>query len=245
MKKSLIIILASTLFVLNFGACSKSNTKQIYQLKSESDSVAYVIGMNIGCNLFEMDSTINVEAVCAAIKEYYTHSERFDHEEARRIYLHRLHVSMPEEMLAYENRRLEEITTKDRSYARSKSGLTYSVESVGDEEFTPRNNNDTVTLRIMGRTMDGEIFYSSFERGDTLRIAFGDLNEGVKESLKLIGKGGHINAYLPAEIGYGADGNDSLGIKPNTTLYYEIDLLDMERPNRRNLRVNRRTTLDF
>ena len=34
------------------------------KLAVDTDSVAYVIGMNIGRNLQRMDSTIRVEAVC-------------------------------------------------------------------------------------------------------------------------------------------------------------------------------------
>lgn len=245
MKKCLTLILLSTLMVLSLGACSSKSSQKRVALANESDSVAYVIGMNIGRNLYEMDSTINVEAVCAAIRDHFTSKEKFPYEEARRIYLHHLHVSLPEQMLAYESRRLDEITREDRSYARSKSGLTYSVESVGDEEFTPRMSSDTVTILITGRTMDGKTFYSSKERGDTLRIAFGELTEGLKESLRLIGKGGHINAYLPASIGYGAEGNDSLGIAPNTTLYYEIDLLDMERRSSGRDKKERRSAIEF
>ena len=55
-----------------------------------------------------------------------------------------------------------------------------------------------------------------------------------------------VLAHVPARLGYGAAGNDSLGVKPNATLYYEVDLLNMERPERRNTaRGTRRTTLDL
>ena len=56
-----------------------------------------------------------------------------------------------------------------------------------------------------------------------------NLNRGVQESLKLIGAGGRIQAWLPADMAYGAEGDAELGIAPNATLYYEIELLDVDK----------------
>lgn len=41
------------------------------ELRNETDSVAYVIGLNVGYNLQRMDSTLNVEAVCQAVRDVY------------------------------------------------------------------------------------------------------------------------------------------------------------------------------
>lgn len=239
---TLTLVLLST--VLTFGGCSSKETKSRGALLTETDSVAYVIGMNIARNLREMDSTLNIEAVAAGLCDHFRQSERFAYEEARRIYLHYQHVSKPEAVLAYETRFLEEIVRDNRSYARSKSGLTYTVLEVGDEEFSPRSSSDTVVILYRARTLDGREFDSSYERGDTTRTALGDLPEGVREALKLIGKGGEINAYLPAALGFGAEGNPELGVEPNSTLYYEIKLLDAERRSR-NQATRRNQTIEF
>ena len=62
----------------------------------------------------------------------------------------------------------------------------------------------------------------------------------MRESVKLIGKGGKILAWLPAATAYGADGDKELGVAPNATLYYEIELLELDkyanRPRGGNLR---------
>ncbi len=210
-------------------SCSKSSSKASLQLSTEKDSVDYVIGMNVARMLHSADSTINYEAVCSAIRDYFRQTEKWSYDQARQIYLHHIYISKPEQVVAYENQFLEEIAANDRSYARSKTGLTYAVESVGDVDKTPRNNSDTVSIRWIGKTIDNKEFYSSFERKDTMRSALGDLPEGVQEALKLIGTGGHINAWLPAKLAYGAEGHKEWGVEPNSTLYFEIDLLDLER----------------
>ena len=81
----------------------------------------------------------------------------------------------------------------------------------------------------MIRTADGKDIVSSYEQGDTVRSALRNLNRGVQESLKLIGAGGRIQAWMPADMAYGAEGDEALGIGPNATLYYEIELLDVDK----------------
>lgn len=204
-------------------------------LMTEADSVAYVIGMNVGLNLLRMDSTLNTGAVCQAIGDVYAGRARFSPGQARAIFLRYVNYSQPERIRAYERQFLEDYARTNRSYARTPSGLTYTVEAVGDEQQTPKSDRDTVSIRYAVRTVEGRTVESSFERGDTTRMAVGDLLPGVGESVRLVGQGGRINAWLPAALAYGASGDDSLGVAPNATLYYEIELLEVKKddPRRR------------
>ena len=242
MKKSLVSLLGALLLLV--GGCNKNSKATVSALQTETDSVAYVIGMNLGRNLLKIDSTLNVEAVCEGLRDCFARQERFTHAEARDLYLHYQYISKPEAAAAYEQQFLEEIVQKDRSYARSKSGLTYAVAEVGNVDRTPRSSSDSLSLLLVGKTLDGRTFYSSIERGDTLRLKLSQLGTGLQEAVKLVGSGGKISCYLPAELGYGAEGCDSLGVQPNATLYYEIDLLEVERQTRRNT-PRRQNTLEF
>ena len=112
-------------------------------------------------------------------------------------------------------------------------GMTYEVLDVGDESKTVRNNQDTVAFRYTAKTVDDEVVDSSYDRGDTTRMAVGDLMPGLQQSVKLIGQGGQINVWIPARLAYGKEGDERLGIKPNATLFYEIELLEVKRPSGR------------
>lgn len=225
MKKTCLVLLCA---VLVAGGCSKKSGGGV-KLRTDTDSVAYVIGMNIGMNLWRMDSTINVNAVCEGIRDAMRKSPKLTQAEARTFYLRYLTWTLPEKARAYEEQFLADIAKSNRSYARTASGVTYTVEQVGDQEQLPSADRDSLTLRWLIRTADGEQVFSSYERGDTLRVALGDLRRGVKESVKLIGRGGRINAWMPAAAAYGAEGDKELGIAPNTTLYYEIELLGVDK----------------
>jgi FKBP-type peptidyl-prolyl cis-trans isomerase FkpA len=55
------------------------------------------------------------------------------------------------------------------------------------------------------------------------------MQRGVIEASKLIGEGGHLEAWLPSTLAFGSAGCDSLNVKPNTMLYYELWLIDVEK----------------
>ncbi len=61
---------ALTAMALLAGACSRKSGGGV-KLKADTDSVAYIIGMNVGMNLLKMDSTLNVNAVCEGIRDVF------------------------------------------------------------------------------------------------------------------------------------------------------------------------------
>lgn len=217
------LIAAAGLFLL--GACSRGTGS--VELRNETDSVAYVIGLNVGYNLQRMDSTLNVEAVCQAVRDVYARTARMTPDQARAVYLRYVNVSQPEQIRAYEEQFLEDFRKSNRSYAKTDTGLTYEVLEVGDESKTPRSDRDTVAIRFTAKTVDGKVVESSYERGDTTRMAVGDLMPGLRQSVRLVGKGGRMNVWIPSRLAYGAEGDKKLGVAPNTTLFYEIELVDI------------------
>ncbi|MDE5691400.1 MAG: FKBP-type peptidyl-prolyl cis-trans isomerase [Alistipes sp.] len=223
MKPRRILLLAVGMMTI---ACAKNGTTGT-KLRTDTDSTAYILGMNIGLNLHRMDSTLNAEAICEGIRDALRGETKLTLAEAEAYYLRYQNHTLPEKARAYEDRFLADVAKSNRAYARTTSGVTYTVNEVGDQERIPNSDRDTVAVRYLIRTTDGREVYSSYERGDTLRTAVGDLRRGVRESLKLVGKGGRITAWLPAATAYGAEGNEELGIGPNATLYYELELVDV------------------
>ncbi len=212
------------------GACSRKSGGGV-KLRTDADSAAYVLGMNVGVNLLRMDSTLNIEAVCRGIRDAAAGNPLFTMDEAQAFYLRYVNYLLPEKALAYEEQFLADIAKSNRAYARTSSGVTYTVGELGDQDpqSIPSYDRDSVSLRWIIRTADGVDRYSSYERGDTIRAALSELRPGVRECVKLIGKGGRIDAWLPAKEAYGASGDEGLGIGPNATLYYEIELVEVDK----------------
>ena len=232
--RTLTVVAAALAAVALGGGCSGRGKQSGGVLRTEDDSLAYVMGMHLGRNLLRIDSTLNIEAVCDGLRDAYARSGKvkFTDEEARTYYLRFVNYTEPERMKAYEEQFLTDFRRENRTYARTKSGLTYSVDVVGDETTLPRYDSDTVMIRYVAKHRDGRVFHSSYESGDTLRTAVGDMRDGVKEAVKLTSKGGKISAWVPSSLAYGSEGDAEDGIAPNETLYYEIELIDIVDGNR-------------
>lgn len=224
MKTRFILFVATLL-----AAVSCSNENKPMALSSDTDSMAYVVGVNMAQNLLQVDSTINLRAVARGISDAAAQKALFTDEEARAYFLRYMNHLLPEKARRYEEEFLDEFARENHSYARTATGVTYAVAEIGDQELVPTTERDTVVVRMKIRTMDNTEVYSSYERQDTLRVALSDLVKGLQESLRLVGKGGKISSWLPSREAYGAEGNAELGIKPNAVLFYEVELLDVDK----------------
>lgn len=212
-------------------ACSEKPAVQpsAPTMQSSADSMSYVMGMNIGRNLIGVDSMLNVDMVCEGLRDAYKGEALLSDEEARMAYMKYMNYDNYERIKSFETQYLEEIRRNNRKFVATNSGLTYKVVELGDLKRAVRNNRDTMRICYRMLNMGGEVLDTTYYRGDTLRIAAGAVPKGLLEATKLIGKGGHIEAWLPSALGFGAEGCDSLGVKPNTILYYEMWLVDVEK----------------
>ncbi len=77
------------------GACSRKSGGGT-KLRTDADSAAYVLGMNVGMNLLRMDSTLNIEVVCRGIRDAVADNTQFTMAEAQAFYLRYVNYLLPE-----------------------------------------------------------------------------------------------------------------------------------------------------
>ena len=209
--------------------CGGGNSSGNVALTSETDSISYIVGMNIGYNLLKMDTTLNREAVIKGVNDALKGSERISADEARQYFLAYVNYGVYERVRNYEEQYLSDLEASDPKVERTRTGLTYKVAELGDMNNVATNDRDTVSLIYTATRLSGEEVDPVAERDDTVRVAIRDLVLGLKEGVKLIGKGGKITLWIPSEYGYGPEGDESKGIKPNELLRYEVDVVDVKR----------------
>jgi len=104
------------------------------------------------------------------------------------------------------------------------SGLQYEVLVMG--KGPKPNATDQVMVHYTGRTLDGQIFDSSVERGEPITFGLNQVIPGWTEGLQLMPVGSKFMLYIPSELAYGDRGAGGL-IKPGATLVFEVELLDI------------------
>lgn len=210
---------------LLFGAMFLSCNKGKNVLNNNADTLAYVMGLNVGAVLMEMDSTLNVEAVCEAIRDTYNGTQKMTMEEARNFYLAEKTYFVHEKAKAYQEQYLTDLSKRDRKYARTRSGVTYKIIRLGDQSRQgSMSARDTVHIVYTVTDESGR----AFRTNDTLRDSYRNLVKGLQEVVKIAGEGAQFNAWLPSKVAYDVAGNKELGIEANTMLNYDVEIIDIK-----------------
>lgn len=102
------------------------------------------------------------------------------------------------------------------------SGLQYLVLESGESDVKPKAT-DSVTVHYHGTLMDGSVFDSSVERGQTIDFPLNRVIKGWTEGLQLMAVGDKYRFFIPAELGYG---NRSAGSIPaGSLLIFDVELI--------------------
>ncbi len=108
---------------------------------------------------------------------------------------------------------------------RTESGLAYRIIDEGSGD--PPAASDTVEVHYEGSLIDGEVFDSSRERGETATFPLNRVIPGWTEGLQLIAPGGRIELVIPSELAYGDQGSPPT-IPGGATLIFEVELIDVQ-----------------
>ncbi|WP_417090584.1 FKBP-type peptidyl-prolyl cis-trans isomerase [Leyella stercorea] len=106
------------------------------------------------------------------------------------------------------------------------SGLQYKVLTAGTGEVATKDDN--VTVRYEGKTIDGNIFDSSYKRNpDTSTFRPDQVIKGWTEALTSMPAGSTWMLYIPQELAYGSRAAGK--IKPYSTLIFKVELVKIDR----------------
>jgi len=103
------------------------------------------------------------------------------------------------------------------------SGLQYEVLQAGEGTEHPTARS-TVTVHYHGTLVDGRVFDSSVQRGETISFPLNQVIPGWTEGLQLMVKGEKTRFFIPSYLAYG---NRGAGIiPPGSTLIFDVELFD-------------------
>lgn len=135
---------------------------------------------------------------------------------------------------AAENLKLKNLLADARAYMaksgretgvnHTSSGLQYLVLKEGSGRRP--SIDDQVVVHYEGRLTTGEVFDSSYKRGEPAEFRLKQVIPGWTEGLQLMKVGGKIRLIIPPQLGYGAGG--TRGIPPNAVLVFEVELIEVK-----------------
>jgi FKBP-type peptidyl-prolyl cis-trans isomerase len=109
----------------------------------------------------------------------------------------------------------------------TESGLQYEVVEAGSGASP--GVDDQVEVHYRGTLIDGTVFDSSYDRGQTVTFGVTQVIAGWTEALQLMQEGATYKLYIPSDLAYGAGGAGQI-IGPNATLIFDVELVAIVAP---------------
>ena len=235
---SKIKFMKTTIAVLTLIACLAvpllADTTNL--LSDEKSKVSYAIGMSIGHNFqqqgVEIDTAVFLQGIIDAQSGGTTLLTPAEMQSTLREFQQTLMARQA------KIRAGQAVTNKlagDAFLATNKNnpgvitlpdGLQYKVLVAGSGA-TPTVDS-TVTVNYRGTFLNGTEFDSSAKAGHPVQFQASRVIHGWTEALTQMKVGSKWQLFIPAELAYGEQGNR--GIPPNSTLIFEVELLDAQVP---------------
>lgn len=232
MKK--ISILAATAIVALGVSVSSCDSKKNVKLTSAVDSVSYALGIANGNGFRESLKTapgdpINVDVLLAAFEiamKNDSSAMKMTPEQAgayMQTYFTEVQNKANEESKAEGEKFLTENKAKD-GVITTESGLQYKVITEG--KGAKPTTTDKVKVHYKGTLLDGTEFDSSYKRNEPTEFRVDQVIPGWTEGLQIMPVGSKYIFWIPSDLAYGERGMGR-DIKPNSTLVFEVELLDI------------------
>ena len=105
-----------------------------------------------------------------------------------------------------------------------KSGVQYKVIKEGTGAIP--SDTSKVKVHYEGRTIDGNVFDSSYKRGEPVELRCNQTNKGWTDAMVHMPAGSTWEVYIPQELAYGE--REQSSIKPFSVLIFKIELISVD-----------------
>jgi FKBP-type peptidyl-prolyl cis-trans isomerase len=228
------LVLAIVLAIM-LGSCAKQSLSNA-KMKTREDSLSYAFGI-INYNALQADSLkLNARIVAKAMLDGENGNPEMSDEIARGFIM----SFVTERQAAQAERQAEQDKLLYKDYIaeneaflsknREKSGVTVTPSGLQYEVIKMGTGSkptaaSTVRVHYTGTFIDGTGFESSVSAGQPVEFPVSGVISGWTEALQLMPVGSKFKLYIPQDLAYGAQGRE--GIKPFSTLIFEVELLDI------------------
>ena len=205
------------------------------KLDTEKEKISYSIGLSIGSNFKRQKIEIEIDSFSQGVEDALRGSKPKMSPEQIKATMEVFRLKM--QKMAEKDRKSASGNNRvagEKFLAQNKkrknvvslpSGLQYEVVQKGTG--TKPGLTDTVVTHDKGTLINGQVFDSSYKRGQPAEFPVNGVIKGWTEALQLMKKGAKWKLFIPSELAYGSRGAGS-AIGPNETLIFEIELLEVK-----------------
>lgn len=190
------------------------------------DQISYALGIGIGRQLAQMGAAeVNVDDFGQAIKDIFAGKEpQIGDAEAQKMVQEFFQKKEQQQAASAKEdgaKFLADNATKE-GVVTLPSGLQYQVLREGNGK-QPKAT-DKVECHYEGTLINGQVFDSSYQRGQTATFPLNQVIAGWTEGLQLMKEGAKYRFFIPYHLGYGERGAGQ-SIPPYATLIFDVELI--------------------
>ena len=192
------------------------------------DKVSYALGMSIGRQLQQMNAAeVNVDDFAQAIKDVFASKTSLTDSEAQQAVQDFFQRKAEEQAGAAkaEGEAFLAENAKKEGVVSLPSGLQYQVLREGDGRKPAAT--DQVECHYEGTLINGQVFDSSYQRGQTATFGLNQVIAGWTEGLQLMQEGAKYRFFIPYHLAYGELGAGQ-SIPPFATLIFDVELVKVK-----------------
>lgn len=219
--KSALVLLLSFTFINVHAA----------KLESDLEKLSYSMGIFFGQSVSRQGMELDKAAFLQAVEDVLNKNDlKLSKEEMQKILTDFQKKEQKELAEAASNNKksgekfLSENKNKE-GVKTTNSGLQYKIIKAGEGEKPAATSK--VVVHYRGTLIDGTEFDSSYSRGEPATLGVNQVIKGWQEALQMMPVGSKWQIYVPSELAYGQRGAGS-AIKPNSTLIFDIELLEIK-----------------
>lgn len=204
-------------------------------LKTRQDSISYMIGRDIGRNMKTNSIDVTAELLYQGLKDGLNGIDAVLDEKVTEA----LMMSFQMEMMARQQKAAEASTAVAKQagevylaenktkpgVVETPSGLQYRVITEGSGEHP--SAEDVVEVHYTGKLIDGTVFDSSVERGESIKFPLNGVIPGWTEGVQLMKPGAKYEFVIPSGLAYGEKGTGP--IPGGSVLIFEVELISIEK----------------
>lgn len=192
------------------------------------DKVSYALGMSIGHQLQQMNATdLNIDDFAQAITDVFNGDAKLSDAEAQAAVQDFFSRKAEEQAKAAkaEGENFLAENAKKEGVKTLPSGLQYKVLREGDGRKP--SATDRVECHYEGTLINGEVFDSSYRRGETATFGLNQVIKGWTEGLQLMQEGAKYRFFIPYNLAYGEHGAGQ-SIPPYAALIFDVELIKVK-----------------